>query len=509
MTTEVSVPDRRLSNWLRRIRAIRAIHLVPVLALVALSAWVFASPVGASPDDDYHLASIWCANDARADLCAPDSFNGERARLILPGLASAPCFVADPNANASCQEWTPDPSPTVAANHGNWIGAYPPLFYAVMSVFASTDIQSSALAMRFASSALFVAVTTALTVLLPRPLRVPLLAGWAVAIVPLGVFLIASNNPGGWGLIGVGSTWIAALGWFRSSGPRGWALGALTALSVVVGAGARTDAAVYCILALGIAAFLSFTPSRTYGLRLILPLVLMGIAAVFFRTSGYSAVAEVGLSGVTESENRNPLGVLAFNLVSIPQIWTGIFGSWGLGWKMETWPGFYLVEFSAMVVFVGIASIGLRSMDWRKLVMIGALVVTLYALPVYILTAGMSVVGENVQPRYLIPLVVVLAGLLLLPRGDLTWQPGLQHVIPAVVLLSLAHALALNINIRRYTSGLEFGRLSLEAEAEWWWSGVPFGPTAVWVVGSLAFAGAVAVLGMAWLRSQSRMELAA
>jgi hypothetical protein len=92
---------------------------------------------------------------------------------------------------------------------------------------------------------------------------------------------------------------------------------------------------------------------------------------------------------------------------------------------MEVWPGFAMVEFAALVVFLGLASLGLRHMPWRKAVMVGALVATLYLLPLYILTRGISVVGENVQPRYLVPLVVVLGGLLLLGISARPLRPGL------------------------------------------------------------------------------------
>ena len=44
--------------------------LAPALALIALLAWVFASPIGASPDDDYHLTSAWCAGPSAGDTCA-------------------------------------------------------------------------------------------------------------------------------------------------------------------------------------------------------------------------------------------------------------------------------------------------------------------------------------------------------------------------------------------------------------------------------------------------------
>jgi hypothetical protein len=487
------------------IQRIRMIHLVPVLAFLALSAWAFASPVGASPDDDYHLASIWCANEARTDLCVSDEVHGDDWRVLLPGITSAPCYVADVDASAECQEFRADPGPTRAAQHGNWNGSYPPVYYAVMNVFASTDIQTSALAMRFVNIALFVAFTTALAVLLPLTLRVPLIAGWAITMVPLTGFLIASNNPAAWALVGVGGSWLAALGWFRSTGTRAWVLGGLTVLGVLLAAGARTDAAVYTILGLGIASVLSFERSRAFALKLILPAVLVIFAAVLFRTSGYAAVAEGGLTGgIPDPEVRDPLAVLAFNVISIPQLWTGVFGSWGLGWRMETWPGFAMVEFAALVVFIGLASLGFRAMPLRKALMTVALVVTLYVLPLYILTVSTSVVSENVQPRYLLPLVVVLGGLMLFTGTDRPLTPGPWHIIPAIVLLTGANAIALYINLRRYITGLDVQQLSLESRAEWWWSGFPVGPTVVCLFGVVAFAAAVGILGAEWLREGRR-----
>ncbi len=333
-----------------------------------------------------------------------------------------------------------------------------------------------------------------------------------ITAVPLGAYLIASNNPGAWGLIGVGVSWLAALGWYRTTGRRAWMLGALTALAVLLAAGARTDAAVYSILGLGIASFLSFERTRAFGLKLLLPASLVILAASFFTSSGYAAVAEGGLTGgIPDSYTRDTALILAFNVISMPQLWTGVFGSWGLGWKMEIWPGFAMVEFAALVVFVGLASLGLRDMHPRKAIMTVALVGTLFLLPLYILTVGLSVVGENVQPRYILPLVVVLAGLMLLTwqSDDTRLRPGPWHVIPAMILLIGANTIALYTNLRRYITGFDVERLSLEAGAEWWWTGFPAGPTAVWLLGSAAFAATVVVLGAAWLREDRRLVVSA
>ncbi len=476
------------------------VWLVPAFAAIALSAWALASPIGASPDDDYHLVSIWCANDARGDLCAPDPADIQN-RLALPGITGSPCFVADDAASGACQEWPVDPTPIAATSHGNWVGAYPPVYYLFMNSFASTNIQASALAMRFFNVGLFIAFTTALALLLPRNLRVPLIAGWAISIVPLAASLIASNNPGSWAVIGVGSGWLAALGWFQSSGKRAWILGALTVAAVLLAGGARTDAAVYSIMGLGVASFLSFERTRRFAQKLILPAALVVPSTMFYLTSGYATVAEYGLTtGIPDPESRSQAAVFAFNLVSIPQLWTGMFGSWGLGWRMEVWPGFATVEFATMAVFIGLASLGIRAMYARKAVMTMALVATLYVLPLYILTVGLSVVSENVQPRYLMPLVVVLAGLLLLTPAGRPLKPGPWHVIPAIILLSVANTIALYTNIRRYVTGFDVQSLNLDSGAEWWWTDLPIGPTALWLIGSVAFSLTVALLGREWLR---------
>jgi len=485
------------------------IWLAPLFALMALGAWAFASPVGASPDDDYHLASIWCANGARTDLCAPDPVHGSGWRLVLPGITTAPCYVADVNESAACQQWFAHPQPNEAADHGNWIPSYPPLYYAAMNTFASTDIQTSALVMRLVNVLLFVGLTTLLAWLLPINLRVPLIAGWTIAAVPLAGYLIASNNPGSWTLIGVGGSWLAALGWYRSSGRRSWALGALTVVLVIGAAGSRTDGAVYSIIGLGIASVLAFERRRAFLLKLLIPVVLAIVAAVFYFTSGYASVASGGLNGgIPDSAARNPGAVLAFNLITIPKLWTGVFGSWGLGWRMEDWPGFSMVEFAAFVVFIGLVSLGIRAMFLRKSLMAGALVATLYVLPIYVLTVGMSVVSENVEPRYILPLVVVLGGLLLLTKEG-ALQPGPWHIIPAIVLLTVANALAMYTNLRRYVTGFDVQQLSLENGAEWWWTGSPVGPTALLLIGSVAFAAAVTVLGVSWLRQGRQVGAAA
>jgi len=69
-------------------RRFRAIWLAPVLLLIALLAWAFASPILAAPDDDFHLASTWCDSGLNASMCQPGT--SPTTRVVPEVLAHPP-----------------------------------------------------------------------------------------------------------------------------------------------------------------------------------------------------------------------------------------------------------------------------------------------------------------------------------------------------------------------------------------------------------------------------------
>jgi hypothetical protein len=162
----------------RAARRLPALLLVPVLALATLVC--------------YHLTSSWCALGDRDGLCEPTGEPG--AREIPAQIAySAICYAYDPDQSAACQAGYEGslPGDLVYANRGNCDGLYPPLFYAVTGTLASTSIEASAIAMRILSATIFVALTTALFLLLPTSRRPTLAWAWLLSTVPLGVLIIA------------------------------------------------------------------------------------------------------------------------------------------------------------------------------------------------------------------------------------------------------------------------------------------------------------------------------
>ena len=500
MTPVSTAPRRGIRG---RFGRLRLVHLVPVLAFLALASWAFASPIGAGPDDDFHLTSTWCAVGGSAQC---EEGAEPYSRVVATPLVEVACYRAEPAVSAACQDrvmpgWTDD---TIDTKRGNFIGEYPPVYYAVMHLMAGPDLQVSALLMRLVNAALFVALATALAVLLPSERRQTLLWGWLVTLVPLGMFLIPSNNPSGWAIMGVGTAFLALIGAYETVGRRRWGLVALTLLGVLMASGARGDAAVYAVGAVVTATIIA-GPWR--GVRwnaswrwAWVPLTGILIAAVFLIASGQASVAGNGFGGegasvIPGSDVQTPVGgfaLAAYNLLMLPFLWTGVWGTWPLGWLDTGLPD--IVPWAAASAFVILAFAGIGRIDRRKALAAGGVLLVLIVLPVWVLTRGGDPVGENLQPRYLLPLIVLFAFILLLMPAGRTLRFSRVQTFVILAALAVANFVALQVNIRRYVTGADQQGLDLDAGAEWWWTGLPLGPTAVWVVGTLAFAGVLAIL---------------
>src|SRR5690606_5692522 len=122
--------------------------------------------------------------------------------------------------------------------------------------------------------------------------------------------------------------------------------------------------------------------------------------------SGFSDAEQPGGGpggGASASPEQLPgVGLFAYNLLNAPFLWVGSFGEWGLGWLDTGMPA--LVVFGALGTILVATFLGLRGAGIRKLVLLGLTLLVLWALPVYVLQQGGQMVGESLQPRYLLPL---------------------------------------------------------------------------------------------------------
>jgi hypothetical protein len=470
-----------------KVRVALVAAIIPIMLFIALASWAFASPVGAGPDDDYHMASIWCAGGT-SNLCEEGHRATER-KVPYELLSASGCFAFKPTVSASCP-----PAPITDlrnTSRGNFDGSYPPVFYATMSLFAGPDIPVSILLMRVFNALLFTGAITALFFLLPRGRRGPLIWGVVITLVPLGMFIVPSVNPSSWAVLSSATLWIALLAYFKAETlPRRVATGALAVLFTVMGAGARSDAAVYAGVAIVLAVTLSFERSKRYATLAILPALLVVLAVMFFFASGQSSIVDPG-SADTASPSTTPGRLALANLVLLPGLFSGALGTTGLGWLDTAMPASVWVP--TLAVFFSVAFWGLQKLSRRKSLALALAFVCLVMIPLYILVKDGVMVGAGVQPRYIYPLVIIFAAVALVKfRRDDLGLGRLQLGVVAI-LLTIANSVAMHTNMRRYITGTDAEAPNLDKNIEWWWQ-MPVTPMAVWIVGSAAFG--IAMLGI-------------
>lgn len=455
-----------------------------VALFISIGAWAIASPIDSSPDDDFHLTSIWCASGGLTGICEEDP-ESEISRLVSPAFVSATCFAHRPEFSAKCQitDEVFTSRQLISSERGNFAGNYPPVFYAFMHFFAFSDIQVGALVMRLVNVLLFITVGSVLFALSPMKSRSSQILIWLATLIPLGVFIIASNNPSSWAVMGVGFTFVALQSYFVSSGIRKSALALIAILTTFMAAGARADAAIYVGLVAVVTSLLNFSKSPSYLKSLWLPIATGTISLFFYFQTQQAGVAVQGFGhGIYD---RSPLSVLFVNLVELPSLWLGVFGQWGLGW-LDT--GMPTIVWTVGAIFFS----GLFLLGWQKLnkterwIGAGTMFIAI-VLPLYILQQTLAHVGEFLQPRYLLPLYVVLVGVALIGFNREALLRPLSLRVSIVIFVGFSYSISLFMNIRRYTFGANKSvGTNLDSGYEWWW---PVGPTPMqtWLVGSLSF----------------------
>lgn len=477
-----------------------------LLLLLTLGAWSLSSPVGSSPDDDFHLASIWCGQGERDGLCEAGS---SPERLQVPEkVISGVCFAARPNITASCQgdEYLDEGFVLAETNRVNAGNQYPPGFYFAASLLTNDNMATSTVAIRLANSALFSILAVLTWCLLPHRLRFSLAASAALTFVPVGLFFVASTNPSSWALTSGVLVLPAMLGFFIQSGWHRVALGGIATFAGLLAFGSRGDAAAYTIVALLAAAVLSFTPTRRFWLSAILPAALIITAVVATLSAGQIGLAVSGEMGrETEANPTSKLALAALNLVSLPRLWAGVFGhGWGLGWLDTGLPD--IVPAVGVMLTAGVLFAAFRGMDWRRALALCGIAAANLVVPTYILVQSGTMVGSEVQPRYILPLVTMFVAAALAPSVEQT--PGafrglsLSRLQLSLIAFGLAgtNAISLFVNLKRNVST---GSYNLDGATDWWWASGP-SPFGVLAIGAVC---GVAVMILIALASERSMQV--
>ena len=441
----------------------------PLALLVTLFAWAATSPVGSAPDDDYHLSSIWCAGGEKADACAEDPANAE-VRLVPESVGYAhECFASQESTTAACTEVLSDALvPTDRVN--NVQGLYPTVFYRAMSAFVGPDAERSVLIMRMVNTFIFIGLLALALVVMTPAVRSAVTITVLVLFIPLGLFVIPSTNPSSWTFTGITFLWVFGLALARRRSWRSrrtWLLAAATILSAVLAIGSRVDAAAYVVVVVVVIGLLTGWPAikaAPISGALLVTLALIGI--VQYLTFGTPGSGEKGGMGGTQPG----LGLLLTNIVYLPVYFSGAVGAMALGWNDTFLPPlvfvFGLLGLGALV-YRGVAAVPRRKAA-ALVVATGALIV----IPLVFLQREGLGVGEVVQARYLLPLMLLLFLTLSLAVPFAGRNDGGIALPRAMVWLlaigmTASGGLSLWVNAHRYSSGSERGLFDIDLVLEW------------------------------------------
>ena len=454
---------------------------VPLALFLTGVGWALTSPVGSSPDDDYHLSSIWCSAEDSTGACV---LVGDEAAAISMNIVQAhACYAFRPEVNAGCTLTVSEDESLVATRRVNQIeGLYPSSYYGVMSLLVSENVEQSVLLMRLLNVGIASLLLALLLRIVPRGVAFATSAALVVSFMPMGLFLLPSTNPSSWVSSGILLFWgfaVALLHQRSWRSPRTWLMAGGAAAAVAMTVSARVDAAAYVVVTCLVVFLLTGWRTVRVNIGSSLFVAILGIVGagsyLSFPTPGGG---EEGLMGTAD----RGLDLLLTNLWYLPATMRGIVGDGALGWNDTL-----MVPFVPMVGVLVVGAMvwaGLSAMWTRKAWAVSFALVSLYVIPLWFLQKEGLGVGEVVQPRYLLPLLSLLVASLLLGRS--VQLPIVMPRLPLIWVtggLSVAGILAFWSNAHRYAAGIQVGIFDFGFESAWTNSaGVPLWMSTVIVV---------------------------
>lgn len=472
---------------------------------ISLTIWSFASPPGSAPDDDFHLPSIWCSHGKVEDICDPEFEGDGFGKTPTPLSPSAICFAFKSEVSASCQSlmfsWD---DKSLQGSRTNENGRFPNGFYWTLNLLIGENNLISAISMRIFNGLIATLLLISTFLISNSRIKIALVSSWIAVIVPLSIFTIASTNPSSWSIIGLGTFWAALYTFLNSD--RTFIFNIFTSSVVICSSllaiQSRSEASPYILLSIILVLLISEKRFifKTKRWKLILPILIFIYSFFSFITTPSTLGWSTGLPG--GDPNRNMSELWFRNISDWPVFVTGSLGGWPLGWLDVPMPT--IVYFFTMIIFIGLLFTGILVSNFWKTLSLLIIISLLIILPLRILALGKNYVGENVQPRYFLPLLFLLIAFsMFIPPNSTTILLSSAQLTLIFFSSLIAHAFALHYTLRRYITGSDVIDWNLNKNVEWWWSFMP-SPMLSWIIGVVGFSLAVLV-GLYQIQKNSKV----
>ena len=465
--------------------------VLAVAVLVTGLGWALASPVGGSPDDDFHLGSIWCPRPIESSGCRTRVEKDEVRVQVPQRVGAGPrCYATHPDISASCQASLSDDKQMYSRRYDD--GIYPTGYYRFHHMFVSDNVGRSAIIMRGVNLLIAMGLLGGVGAAMPARLREQYSLAMILSWMPMGMYLVASNNPSSWALTGVLGYAAAMYGSVRAAGRRRWVLLGLSLVGALLACSCRGDSA-FCLFVVSLAVFAGIRWRRQILVQAATALVVSVIGVWTMQSTGQSRAAATA-EFFSKLPDRTRLMTI---VLTVPEYLAGFYGRrLGAGWFDVPLDG--PVTIMALTLAGGGLFVGARRCDWRKAVSVGIIAGALVFIPMVL---SYRLGYENVyqlQPRYLLPLLAPFFIVWLSRRGrGVIISPAQAGLI--LGLSAVAHSYAFHRILLRYTHGLHnyYGEMDvgwlpfdLDFKFEWWWN-IPISPMTLWEVVTVMYAFAL------------------
>jgi hypothetical protein len=483
---------------------------------IALAAWALASPVGSSPDEDFHQTMIYC------------SASGDSALCLNNGVRVGSCYTMSPTVSASCSNDATNVLPS--ATKIDLLQTLP-IYYKTMSYLIGQNLGETTINVRLANVTLAVLFAIFSVHLTHPSFKRPVAISWVISSVPVGIYFIASINTSAWIIISVAALWgplITILMAHKTSFSSNiysinfYLIRILfVLLACLVAFGARNEAFIYIPLTFCLAFlyfFVDFNVNfKQIKLKKIITIFSIIFITLFFLYLFLSYIDQPFLKA--EAHLRNSLFHVLTEYFSNPTWKTfqlsansllGTFALTGVpGSEIGTHdvPTPALASFFITFSFAGSFLLGIGNIYRAKAISLTFTICSLF----FIVTLLWSAATWDIhQSRYFLPMVYVILGLALLPKLGESFSYNKMQWFFILISAAIANCLMLLSTVLRFIYGAFFQKtrypLNLEAPEinpaklfyadlpNWWLGHETLTPFILWVFGSFSFLFGVILL---------------
>ena len=478
MITVESMPDQ--NEELKRPLNLKRSFGAALALWLTLVCWALSSPINATPDEGYHIPSIWCGQGIQDPTCPAIPGNTDRNTVLVPDISNL-CF-----RRSVCNQQSEHTLSTTGIAKGN----YPKAYYWTMHHLVGPNMTQSVLAMRIFNATIASLLFLSQAILCTNKKYLSWLTGFTFTIIPLGMSLIASINPSGWAITGIANSWMFLLiakttpKEYRRKRIASWALWAFASFMCIA---SRFDATIFLVVTNLIVLIATDGRIKKLNWKYVLGFPAVIIPFFIIWRSRFPFL-EWASHFTTKPLNSNGPSLHIWithwmiNVVSIP---IEAFGEGRLGAE--------IVDIPRIVPILGIALLGaallFAFLQVNRMQIFVTVSSFMFMTAVVMRIANMELDLFNVSGRYILPLVPYIVGsCVYFSSSPVQLMEILQLRRIVIVCMTIAHALSMYAVVEQNVMGTSFGIQILKVGTEeWWWTKSPIGPNFLIVIGSFCF----------------------